>query len=747
MIVSGGTATDTTVQPGGTVVSAGAIVQNGIFIQSAVSGTATGLVVSAPYTLDVFGGGETISTQLDGATEYVSSGSTTNETTVTDGGTETIVGGSTVSTTVIGGTQTDYDGLALDTTISGGLQSIYNPGSGVASNTILDSGASQDDRASANLTTINFGGVQVVFAGGLATSSIVNSGGFLSASSGTVVSATVRSGGLILLDAGAQGSAIELDSGGAVLLLPGATMVETVSSGGNVISSGVVDFDYSTDTIVSSSAAPVSGAMVNGSGVNQDQFVLSAGIAIATSVTSSGEVDVYTGGQTTGTILTGYSLEYVAGGTASAASVTSGSAEEVVSGGASFSGFVSNGGELDAFAGGSSYATSVGNGGHLVVSSGGYASVAQIGIGGSITVEGGTTSGTVVLAGGTETIQKGVVTGTVLSGGQERLEQGATATGTVVSSGGALSGVYGGTAVDATVGSGGTLALYGDVYDAFASATNTTILPGGSLDVDYFAFVSGGTSYSLTPGDEFTLSAGGTTYSQSLAGDYSSDQFLLAADAYGGTVVTVEAVPCYCPGTLILTDRGERLVEALAIGDCVITGSGVAEPIRWIGRRHYRGRTLAGRSHLLPICIRAGALGNGLPRRDLFISPLHALYLDDLLVPAHHLANGTTIVQVPERQSVEYIHIELDQHSLIYAEGALAETFLDDDSRGMFNNASDYHSRYPEGRPAAFWCAPRVENGSGLEAVRQRLATVVAQEAAEEAKPLPAFGAPALTTP
>ena len=103
-------------------------------IQSAVSGTATGLVVSAPYTLDVFGGGETISTQLDGATEYVSSGSTTNETTVTDGGTETIVGGSTISTTVIGGAQTDYDGLALNTTISGGLQSIYNPGSGVASN-------------------------------------------------------------------------------------------------------------------------------------------------------------------------------------------------------------------------------------------------------------------------------------------------------------------------------------------------------------------------------------------------------------------------------------------------------------------------------------------------------------------------------------------------------------------------------------------------------------------------------------
>jgi hypothetical protein len=90
-------------------------------------------------------------------------------------------------------------------------------------------------------------------------------------------------------------------------------------------------------------------------------------------------------------------------------------------------------------------------------------------------------------------------------------------------------------------------------------------------------------------------------------------------------------------------------------------------------------------------------------------------------------------------------------HSLIYAEGALAETFLDDDSRGMFNNASDYHSRYPEGRPAAFWCAPRVENGSGLEAVRQRLATVVAREAAEKAKTLRrtgmVVGDPVLTTP
>jgi hypothetical protein len=124
----------------------------------------------------------------------------------------------------------------------------------------------------------------------------------------------------------------------------------------------------------------------------------------------------------------------------------------------------------------------------------------------------------------------------------------------------------------------------------------------------------------------------------------------------------------------------------------------------------------------MPVLIRAGALGRRLPRRDLMVSPLHAMYLDSVLVPAIELVNGRSIIQLETIEKVEYVHLELDTHDVILAEGALSETFVDDDSRGMFHNAADYHARYPEAeaRPALY-CAPRVTEGYALDAIRRRI--------------------------
>lgn len=201
--------------------------------------------------------------------------------------------------------------------------------------------------------------------------------------------------------------------------------------------------------------------------------------------------------------------------------------------------------------------------------------------------------------------------------------------------------------------------------------------------------------------------------------------------ALGGiAVIAAESVgvpytPCYCAGTLIQTDRGEVAVETLAIGDRVMTVSGAARAIRWIGRRSFEGRFLAGKAHLLPIRIRAGALGDKIPRRDLLVSPHHAMLLDGLLVPAEELVNGNSIVQDRSVQRVDYFHIELESHDVIWAEGAASETFLDDDSRGMFHNAREYASLYPDAAPSdAPFCARRVTDGYELEAIRVRLAGI-----------------------
>jgi hypothetical protein len=181
--------------------------------------------------------------------------------------------------------------------------------------------------------------------------------------------------------------------------------------------------------------------------------------------------------------------------------------------------------------------------------------------------------------------------------------------------------------------------------------------------------------------------------------------------------------PCYCRGTLILSPKGEVPVEALGIGDEVVTFSGETRPIRWIGSRAYDGRFITGKASILPIRVAAGALSDGVPERDLWISPGHALYIDGMLVPAEHLLNGTTITQAESVEMVEYFHIELDEHDVVFADGAPAESFVDCDNRLMFRNGTEYARLYPDDdRPSWDFCAPRLEaDAPELDAIRTAL--------------------------
>ena len=260
--------------------------------------------------------------------------------------------------------------------------------------------------------------------------------------------------------------------------------------------------------------------------------------------------------------------------------------------------------------------------------------------------------------------------------------------------------------------------------------TNTAALPGTisgftvsggqTIDLTTLAF-AGNTSVAFNSGT-LTVTEGANSVSLKLgAASYPGITWLASSDGGTGTDITPA---CFCRGTLILTERGEVAVEDLAIGDRVVTLSGAVRAIKWIGRRAYDGRFVAANRKVMPIRVAAGALAQGLPARDLFLSPEHALYLDGQLVPAGLLVNGAAIRQVESVDRLEYFHIELDRHDVILAEGAPTETFVDCDSRVIFHNAGEFAELYPDDLPAPWaFCAPRAEAGSAeLAAIRAALA-------------------------
>jgi Hint domain-containing protein len=150
--------------------------------------------------------------------------------------------------------------------------------------------------------------------------------------------------------------------------------------------------------------------------------------------------------------------------------------------------------------------------------------------------------------------------------------------------------------------------------------------------------------------------------------------------------------------------------------------SGASRPIKWLGRRKIVARFSDPLSDW-PIRVKAGALDNA-PSRDLLLSPDHAILVDDVLIQAGALVNGTSIVRetnVPD--TFTYYHIELDDHSLILAENTPAETFVDNIYRLAFDNWDEYEALYPEGKPIVEMPYPRAKAYRQMpRLIRERLA-------------------------
>lgn len=270
------------------------------------------------------------------------------------------------------------------------------------------------------------------------------------------------------------------------------------------------------------------------------------------------------------------------------------------------------------------------------------------------------------------------------------------------------------------VGANGQVAL----FDSNGSLL-TDVRPFGSL-------YTGAVSVSLAEvGGQAEITAGagagaGPEVAVVNAGGTVVEAFFAFNTAFtGGVTVAYDSasVACFAEGTRIAIDTGATQVEALRAGDRVVTAFGDSVPVIWVGHRVVDCRAHDTPRLVWPVRVMAGAFADGVPERDVRLSPDHAVYVDNVLIPVRHLINGTTIVQEPT-DSIVYYHVELAVHDVLLADGLPAESYLDDGNRAAFHTVGRRGAR-AAGSAALIWdamaCAPLTVCGAEVDAARALL--------------------------
>ncbi|MEM6619336.1 MAG: Hint domain-containing protein [Pseudomonadota bacterium] len=250
---------------------------------------------------------------------------------------------------------------------------------------------------------------------------------------------------------------------------------------------------------------------------------------------------------------------------------------------------------------------------------------------------------------------------------------------------------------------------YSTAYDQNTTGDTFRIDGGGDQTFDSVAVYNATVTY--IDGDTAMISAvifqddAGNTY---LAPEFSRNSDQLVLEAKPLQAITLDSllvdraaglnfsredinyVTCFTPGTRIAVPDGERRVESLRPGDLVSTRDHGAQRLRWVGRNRValgKARKGEDRARLCPVVIRAGALGCGLPRRDLRVSPQHrilvrsrhareVLGVDEALVPAKKLLPLPGVRLARGQRQATYLHLMLDRHEVIFAEGAPTESLF-----------------------------------------------------------------------
>ncbi|NVN06755.1 Hint domain-containing protein [Asaia spathodeae] len=587
--------------------------------------------------------------------------------TITVDGNSALSGGTVTSGSTI--TLQGFSNLQGIVTNSGIISGGYAHVSGTLRNTgtLLGASVSGSQHLDLNADVDNTGGV--------VEGKIANSGSF---TGGTLRSA------LFLNSAGSIHGAITVDGNstldGGVISSDAAVTLQGFSNlQGIVTNSGIISGGY----------ANIKGEVINkGKIIGTAGEISSGGNALNLSANIdniSGELsgNIYVHGNVNGGMASGH-LFVLSGATVSDLSANSGAEIDIYAGGIAQNtnvlsgahGYVYSGGQIIA-SGGTAFGWDVQSGATAVASAGGRLSQIQVSEGGEAYIQN----------------QGYIGNSEISSGGSIYLGDGATISGLLSLQDGATASLY--------QNAGGTVFVSGDTNH---SLTLYGLTSGGTLSTEIQGFTG------MSSGNSDTLKIAGVHQSDVVSVTYPDDDHvtltlkngstitlhIIGAKARGYTLgqasdgnLTYEV--CFLEGTLIRTPEGEVAVEDLSLGDVVLASEPDGrdcyhENVIWTGRRHVRVRsnTSAGDIAGYPVRVKKNALSDGIPHKDLLITPEHCLYLEKKFIPVRLLVNGSSIFYDRNINEYTYYHIETSSHSVIWADGALTESYLDTGNRSKF---------------------------------------------------------------
>ncbi len=134
------------------------------------------------------------------------------------------------------------------------------------------------------------------------------------------------------------------------------------------------------------------------------------------------------------------------------------------------------------------------------------------------------------------------------------------------------------------------------------------------------------------------------------------------------------------------TPLGKLAASDIVAGQMITTLDRGPIPALWAGVRTVSGARLHVIPQLRPVRIKAGALGNGCPSKDILVAARQRVLLrgtmaldlynvSEVLVAAKDMVNGRSIFLDSRVRSVSYAMIMFDTHDVFRADGVMVESF------------------------------------------------------------------------